>query len=149
MDLDQCSSENRVSSPENHEQEERSKERSIKRLITDMGENLFRYIPPRVKVKRLDYLQYRRKKQDGALIYDAHADYYILLRVCARVAEIDARNMHRGVLSFERRMAWIEKRIDQVLHLTPPFMTCKHCCVGGNVEAEDQDVDLVPSPSRV
>ncbi|CAH8266570.1 unnamed protein product [Arabidopsis lyrata] len=140
MDRDLSSSEHgESSSPENHHhQEEKLKERAIKRLITDMGDNLFCYIPPRVKVKRLDYLQYVRKKEDGALIYTAHADYYILLRVCAKVAEIDVRNMHRGVLSFERRLAWIEKRIDQVLHLPPPFMTCDHCCDGGNA-GEDQD----------
>jgi hypothetical protein len=131
--LDLSSSEHRESSSP-----EKLKEIAIKRLITDMGDDLFCYIPPRVKVKRLDYLQYVRKKEDGALIYAAHADYYILLRVCAKVAEIDVRNMHRGVLSFERRLAWIEKRIDQVLHLTRPLMTCKHCCDDGNI-GEDQD----------
>ena len=83
-----------------------------------MGDNLFQYIPPRVKVKRLDYLQYVSNDDDGTLIYAAHADYYILLRVCAMVAEIDARNMHRSVLSFEGRLSWIEKKIDHVLHLT-------------------------------
>ncbi|VVB03925.1 unnamed protein product [Arabis nemorensis] len=140
MDHDQCSSEHHISSPETHNEEEKSKEGMIRRLKTDMGENLFRYIPPRVRVKRLDYLQYVRKREDGVLIYPAHADYYILLRVCAKVAEIDARNMHRGVLSFERRLAWIEKRIDQVLHITPPFMTCEHCCNDSKVvEAEDRD----------
>ncbi|XP_010419542.1 PREDICTED: TATA box-binding protein-associated factor RNA polymerase I subunit B-like, partial [Camelina sativa] len=87
-------------SPDNHINHE--KEKAIIRLMTDMGDNLFRYIPPRVKVKRLDYLQYLRKKNDGALIYAAHADYYILLRACAKVVEVDVRNMHRGVLNFER-----------------------------------------------
>ncbi|KAL1215299.1 TATA box-binding protein-associated factor RNA polymerase I subunit B [Cardamine amara subsp. amara] len=134
MDRDQSSSEQ-----EDHHEEEKSKERTINRLITDMGENLFSYIPPRLKVERLDYLQYVRKKEDGAFIYAAHADYYILLRVCALVAEIDGRNMHRGVLSFERRLAWIEKRIDQVLHVTPPIMTCDHCCDGRNVGEDQHD----------
>ncbi|KAF8111591.1 hypothetical protein N665_0074s0118 [Sinapis alba] len=118
------------SSPDDDNQEDNgSKERAISRLMADMGENFFVYIPPRVKVKRQGYIQYVRKKDDGALVYAVHADYYILLRVCARVAEIDARNMHRGVLSFERRLAWIEKRIDHVLHLTPTStsMKCKHC----------------------
>ncbi|EOA23557.1 hypothetical protein CARUB_v10016751mg [Capsella rubella] len=139
MDIDLSLEHEVSSSPENHQQEEKFKERAIKRLTTDMGENLFCYIPPRVKIKRLDYLQYVRKKDDGALIYAAHADYYILLRACAKVAEVDVRNMHRGVLSFERRLAWIEKRIDQVLHLTPPFMTCDNCCDGENV-GEEQDI---------
>ncbi|ESQ47395.1 hypothetical protein EUTSA_v10027666mg [Eutrema salsugineum] len=118
-----------VPSPDNHHhnQEKKSKESAIRRLITDMGENFFVYIPPRVRVKRQGYLHYLRKKDDGELIYRAHADYYILLRVCARVAEIDPRNMHRGVLSFERRLAWMEKRIDHVLRLKPPIKKCKLC----------------------
>ncbi|CAN6903213.1 unnamed protein product [Brassica oleracea] len=133
------------STPDDDNQEDSgSKERAISRLIADMGENYFVYIPPRVKVKRQGYIQYVRKKDDGALVYAVHADYYILLRVCARVAEIDARNMHRGVLSFERRLAWIEKRIDHVLHLTPTSMKCKHCDYG-NVDSEDQDDDMVLS----
>ncbi|CAH2079580.1 unnamed protein product [Thlaspi arvense] len=143
MQLDEQPSLECVSSPDNHHNRE---ERAMRRLLRDMGENFFRYIPPRVRVKRQGYLQYMRKKEDGALIYPAHADYYILLRVCARVAEIDARNMHRGVLSFERRLAWIEKRIDHVLHLPRPSMTCKYCDDGENV-AEDQDDDLVLSLS--
>ncbi|CAH2045682.1 unnamed protein product [Thlaspi arvense] len=79
-----CTSPSRRSesmSRENHNQEEESKELSMTRLITDMRENLFFYIPPRVKVKRLDYLHYVRKIEDGAMKYPAHADYYILLRV--------------------------------------------------------------------
>ncbi|XP_010514064.1 PREDICTED: TATA box-binding protein-associated factor RNA polymerase I subunit B-like [Camelina sativa] len=139
MDIDLSSEQQVSSSPENHHQEETLKERAMKRLTTDMGENLFCYIPPRVKIKRLDYLQYVRKKEDGALIYAAHADYYILLRACAKVVEVDVRNMHRGVLNFERRLAWIEKRIDQVLYLTPPFMTCDNCCDGENVGEEQDD----------
>ncbi|XP_010445524.1 PREDICTED: TATA box-binding protein-associated factor RNA polymerase I subunit B-like [Camelina sativa] len=119
MDCDEPSLECVSSSPHNHNHKEKSKERVIRRLITDMGENWFCYIPPREKVKRGDYLQYGRKKDGGGLIYAAHADYYILLRVCAKVAEIDARNMHRAVLSFERRLAWIEKKIDHVLQLAP------------------------------
>ncbi|CDY32526.1 BnaA09g50700D [Brassica napus] len=133
------------STPDDNNQEDSgSKERAISRLIADMGENYFVYIPPRVKVKRQGYIQYVRKKDDGALVYAVHADYYILLRVCARVAEIDTRNMHRGVLSFERRLAWIEKRIDNVLHLTPTSMKCKHCDYG-NVDSEDHDDDMVLS----
>ncbi|CAL9224781.1 unnamed protein product, partial [Arabidopsis halleri] len=79
MDCDEPSLEC-VSLPDDHE--EKSKESVIKRLITDTGENLFCYIPIRVKVKRQDYLQYVRKKDGGALLYADHTDYYILLRVC-------------------------------------------------------------------
>ncbi|EFH44707.1 hypothetical protein ARALYDRAFT_915725 [Arabidopsis lyrata subsp. lyrata] len=59
MDCDEPSLEC-VSSPDDHK--EKSKECAIKRLITDMGYNLFCYIPPRVKVKRQDYLQCEEKK---------------------------------------------------------------------------------------
>uniref|UniRef100_A0A1J3FR22 TATA box-binding protein-associated factor RNA polymerase I subunit B n=1 Tax=Noccaea caerulescens TaxID=107243 RepID=A0A1J3FR22_NOCCA len=138
MDCDEPSMECVPSSPENRYQEEGTKkERAIRSLITDMADNFFVYIPPRVKVKRQGYLQYVRKKGDGVLVYSAHADYYVLLRVCARVAEIDARNLHRGVLSFERRLAWIDKRIDQVLHITPSIVKCKLC------KDEDEDDGLV------
>ncbi|KAJ8764763.1 hypothetical protein K2173_009163 [Erythroxylum novogranatense] len=96
------------------------KDKAIRRLKVDMEENRFCYIPPRVKVKRFDYLHYVRKNDDGALTYVAHADYYILLRACARVAVVDIRIMHIGVLSFEKRLAWLEKRIDYCLNLTLP-----------------------------
>ncbi|XWS34106.1 hypothetical protein CRYUN_Cryun21dG0011200 [Craigia yunnanensis] len=61
-----------------------------------MEENRFSYIPPRVMLKRLDYLHYVRKKDEGAMTYVAHADYYILLRSCARVAEVDMRSTEYG-----------------------------------------------------
>ncbi|EEF39924.1 TATA box-binding protein-associated factor RNA polymerase I subunit B [Ricinus communis] len=101
--------------------------RAIRRLKLDMEENRFCYIPPRVNLKRFDYLHYVRKKDEGAFTYVAHADYYILLRACARVAQVDIRIMHIGVLSFERRLAWLEKRIDYCLHLSPPTITCEFC----------------------
>ncbi|CAN8323413.1 unnamed protein product [Cochlearia groenlandica] len=111
MDCDEPS----VPSPCKRKQEKISKENAIRRLKADMRENCLRYIPPRVRVKRQGYLKYARKKEDGALVYPIHADYYILLRACARVAEIDARNMHRSVLSYERGLDWIENKIDQLL----------------------------------
>uniref|UniRef100_A0A2P2Q3E9 Uncharacterized protein MANES_01G185700 n=1 Tax=Rhizophora mucronata TaxID=61149 RepID=A0A2P2Q3E9_RHIMU len=103
------------------------KEKAIRRLKLDMEENRFCYIPPRVKIKRMDYLHYVRKVDEGSLTYVAHADYYILLRACARAAQVDIRIMHIGVLSLERRLAWLEKRIDHCLHLTPPTFTCEYC----------------------
>ncbi|GAV67129.1 RRN7 domain-containing protein [Cephalotus follicularis] len=104
------------------------KDRAIRRMKLDMEENKFCYISPRVKLKRLDYLHYARKMDEGAMTYVAHADYYILLRACARVAQVSVRIMHVGVLSFERRLAWLEKRIDHCLHLKPPNITCEFCC---------------------
>ncbi|KAL9266362.1 TATA box-binding protein-associated factor RNA polymerase I subunit B-like protein [Drosera capensis] len=92
-----------------------SKDAAIRVLKGDMEETRFTYIPPRERVKRLEYLQYTRKKEDGSLSYVAHADYYILLRACAEAVEVDTRIMHCGVLGLERRLAWIEKRISQCL----------------------------------
>ncbi|KAE9600063.1 hypothetical protein Lal_00045724 [Lupinus albus] len=86
---------------------------AIRKLKLDMEENRFCYIPPRVNLKRFDYLHYVRKKDEGALTYVAHADYYILLRACAKVAQVDIRILHIGALSLERRLGWLENRISQ------------------------------------
>ncbi|KAK3443018.1 hypothetical protein EUGRSUZ_B03444 [Eucalyptus grandis] len=97
--------------PGNRPSSESYQDRAIRQLKLDMEENRFFYIPPRVKVKRLDYLHYVRKRDHGALAYVAHADYYILLRACARVAQVEIRCMHMGVLNFERRLVWMENRV--------------------------------------
>ncbi|KAK7250473.1 hypothetical protein RIF29_32939 [Crotalaria pallida] len=99
---------------------------AIRKMNLDM-ENKFCYIPPRVNLKRLDYLHYVRKRDEGALTYVAHADYYILLRACAKVVQVDIRILHIGVLSLERRLAWLENRINQCLHSEPPNATCQFC----------------------
>ncbi|KAL4377912.1 hypothetical protein GQ457_02G025670 [Hibiscus cannabinus] len=116
---------------------ETNEHRAIRLMKKNMEENRFRYIPPRVKLRRLDYLQYARKRDEGAITYVAHADYYILLRACAMVAEVDMRILHVGVLCIERRLDWLEKRIDHCLHLTPPSTTCKFC----SVEPEDHTIE--------
>ncbi|KAK7250472.1 hypothetical protein RIF29_32937 [Crotalaria pallida] len=100
---------------------------AIRKMKLDMEENRFCYIPPRVNLKRFDYLHYVRKRDEGALTYVAHADYYILLRACAKVAQVDIRILHIGVLSLERRLAWLENRINQCLHSEPPNATCQFC----------------------
>ncbi|XP_061336584.1 TATA box-binding protein-associated factor RNA polymerase I subunit B isoform X2 [Gastrolobium bilobum] len=100
---------------------------AIRRMKLDMEENRFCYIPPRVKLNKLDYLHYVRKRDEGALTYVAHADYYILLRACARVAQVDIRILHIGVLSLERRLAWLENRIDKCLHSKPTSISCQFC----------------------
>lgn len=100
----------------------------IRQLKLDMEENRFCYIPPNVKPTKLDYVHYVRKKDKGALSYVAHADYYILLRAFARVAyDNDIRILHIGVLSLERRLAWLEKKIGHCLHLKPPNSSCQYC----------------------
>ncbi|XVE84069.1 hypothetical protein DITRI_Ditri16bG0139400 [Diplodiscus trichospermus] len=121
------SEEHENSEPSDQVSAETNDQRSIRLMKKNMEENRFIYIPPRVKLKRLDYLHYARKKDEGAMTYVAHADYYILLRSSARVVEVDMRIMHVGVLSIERRLAWLEKRIDHCLHLSPPSTTCKFC----------------------
>ncbi|KAL2988909.1 hypothetical protein AAZX31_11G109400 [Glycine max] len=101
---------------------------AIRQMKLEMEENRFYYIPPSVKRKRLDYIHYVRKRDEGALTYVAHADYYILLRACARIAQVDIRILHIGVLRLERRLAWLEKRIDQCLHSKPTSISCQFCC---------------------
>ncbi|WCJ33746.1 TATA box-binding protein-associated factor RNA polymerase I subunit B [Euphorbia peplus] len=122
------------SQKKNKDGDEKQKDKAIRQLKIDMENDRFYYIPPRVKVKKLDYLHYARRKDEGALSYVAHADYYILLRACARVAEVEIRNMHNGVLSFEKRLAWLEKRIECCLHLTVPTVTCKFCTDNDSVD---------------
>lgn len=142
MDIDD-SAESLWNIKESETQEQTSAEtldnEAIRKLKLDMEENKFCYIPPRVKVKRFDYLHYVRKKDRGALTYVAHADYYILLRACARVAQVDIRIMHIGVLSLERRLAWLEKRIDKCLHVKPPRISCQFC--SGEMAPENASVD--------
>lgn len=121
---------------------ESQKERAIKRMISNMEENKFSYIPPRTKVKRHDYLHYTRKKGDGAYVYAAHADYYILLRSCARVAQLDVRSMHVAVLSFERRLGWLEKNIQHSLKQMPSNEACQFC-------HDDEIIENVPNDDYV
>ncbi|KAI3725991.1 hypothetical protein L1987_65788 [Smallanthus sonchifolius] len=106
---------------------ESHKDREIRRMKSNMEENKFSYIPPRKRVKRHDYLHYTRKKGEGAYVYAAHADYYILLRSCARVAQLDVRSMHAAVLSFERRLDWLEKNIQHSLKQMSCYEACELC----------------------
>ncbi|XP_050368304.1 TATA box-binding protein-associated factor RNA polymerase I subunit B [Argentina anserina] len=127
------------------ESAETFKDEAIGQMKLDMEEKRFCYIPPRVNPKRFDYLHYVRKQDDGAYTYAAHADYYILLRACARVAQVETRCMHIGVLSFERRLAWLEKRIDHCLHLTPPMIPCEYCTDRVPENSNDAETaDMVP-----
>ncbi|KAD2393677.1 hypothetical protein R6Q59_012024 [Mikania micrantha] len=103
------------------------KDREIRRMKSNMEENKFCYIPPRKRVKRHDYLHYTRRKGEGAYVYAVHADYYILLRSCARVAQLDARIMHAAVLSFERRLEWLEKNMHHSLKQLHSYGDCEFC----------------------
>ncbi|KAG5584484.1 hypothetical protein H5410_044918 [Solanum commersonii] len=100
---------------------------TLRQLKADMKENRFVYIPPRKNVKKKDgYIRYARKK-DGAYFYAVHADYYILLRSCAKVAQVDVRTMHVGVLAFEKRLEMLERRIDFCLCKRLPDDFCEFC----------------------
>ena len=51
----------------------------------------------------------------GRLVCAGHADYYLLLRSFAKLAEVDIRVMHASVLKLGRRLGWIEERIGRSL----------------------------------
>ncbi|KAK4369578.1 hypothetical protein RND71_013370 [Anisodus tanguticus] len=103
-----------------------SEETALRQLKANMKDNRFVYIRPRKNVKKDGYIRYARKK-DGAFIYGVHADYYILLRSCAKVAQVDVRTMHVGVLTFERRLEMLERRIDFCLCKRLPDDFCEFC----------------------
>ncbi|OIT22164.1 PREDICTED: TATA box-binding protein-associated factor RNA polymerase I subunit B-like isoform X2 [Nicotiana attenuata] len=108
---------------------ESRKETALRQLKENMQENRFCYIPPKKHVKKKNgYIRYARKKDD-AYIYATHADYYILLRSCAKVAQVDTRTMHVGVLSFEKRLEMLEKRIDYCVQKRLPNDFCDFCQV--------------------
>ncbi|KAM0941844.1 putative transcription initiation factor Rrn7, Zinc-finger [Dioscorea sansibarensis] len=89
---------------------------AVERMKSSMEENGFRYLPPRGRQKTNDYLHYRRQLTDGKLVFVAHADYYVLLRSCAKVARIDPRILHLGVMKLERRLDSIEKQFSDASH---------------------------------
>lgn len=102
-------------------------------MRSNMEENRFRYIKPREvnrrkRLRNYDYLHYVRKRDDGAFAYAAHAEYYILLRACARVVELDVRSLHGAVMNFEKRLEWLEKKLDHCLDVFPSIdHVCEFC----------------------
>uniref|UniRef100_A0A453MU97 Uncharacterized protein n=1 Tax=Aegilops tauschii subsp. strangulata TaxID=200361 RepID=A0A453MU97_AEGTS len=84
----------------------------IKSEMEDQG---FWYMPPRKCPRSDGYLHYRKKTITGSLVCVGHADYYMLLRSFAKLAEVDIRVIHASVLKLERRLAWIEERIGRSL----------------------------------
>lgn len=115
------------------------KEKALKQLKLDMEENKFCYIAPRFMIKRRDYLHYARRRKD-VLIYAVHADYYILLRCCAKVGLVETRIMHIAVLSLERRLQWLEKRIDHSLLLHSNIDGACEFCEGEDVAVNDSNI---------
>ncbi|KAG0461280.1 hypothetical protein HPP92_021577 [Vanilla planifolia] len=89
---------------------------AIENMKLDMQDNGFHYLPPRAVKRSNGYLHYERWKEEGKLLFVAHVDYYILLRACARLAQVEPRILHIGVLKFEKRLHWIEQRVEQSLY---------------------------------
>ncbi|XP_037483209.1 TATA box-binding protein-associated factor RNA polymerase I subunit B-like [Triticum dicoccoides] len=87
----------------------------IQSIKSEMEDHGFCYMPPRKWPKSDGYLHYRRKTMTGHLVCAGHADYYLLLRSFAKLAEVDIRVMHASVLKLERRLGWIEERIGRSL----------------------------------
>jgi hypothetical protein len=87
----------------------------IQRIKSEMEDRGFCYMPPRKGIRSDGYLHYRRKTLTGSLVCVGHADYYMLIRAFAKLAEVDVRIMHNSVLKLERRLDWIEQRIGKSL----------------------------------
>ncbi|KAL3645628.1 hypothetical protein CASFOL_010808 [Castilleja foliolosa] len=122
--------------------ESSTKDEAIRRLKMNMDDKKFCYIPPRVKVKKKDYLHYARRKND-VFVYAVHADYFILLRSCAKVARVETRVMHIAALCLERRLQWLEKSVDSLLHLDLNFSDdCDFCKDESEKNLEDDTMDL-------
>ncbi|KAL3520510.1 hypothetical protein ACH5RR_018659 [Cinchona calisaya] len=117
MDENHYSSRCEHSSNEGQSSMKSHRDEAIRKLKLDMEENRFSYIPPRRQIKNLEYILYARKKKEGAYVYAAHANYYILLRACTKVAQVDLRSLHAGVLNFESRLKQLEEKIDKVLEI--------------------------------
>ncbi|KAM3296950.1 hypothetical protein ACQJBY_039027 [Aegilops geniculata] len=87
----------------------------IQSIKSEMEDHGFCYMPPRKWPKSDGYLHYRRKILTGHLLCAGHADYYLLIRSFAKLAEVDIGVMHASVLKLERRLGWIEERIGRSL----------------------------------
>nr|XP_027087443.1 TATA box-binding protein-associated factor RNA polymerase I subunit B [Coffea arabica] len=127
MDEKNYSSRFEDSSHEGRSSMESRKVKAIRELKLDMETNRFAYIPPRQVIMSQRYISYNRRRIEGAFVYAAHADYYILLRACARVAQVDVRSLHIGVLEFEKRLKQLEEKMGKCLHLKIPSGSSGFC----------------------
>lgn len=67
-------------------------------------------MPPRNCPRSDGYLHYRKETITCSLVCVGHADYYMLIRSFAKLAEVDIRVIHASVLKLERRLVWIQER---------------------------------------
>ncbi|KAJ1289643.1 hypothetical protein BS78_02G180500 [Paspalum vaginatum] len=109
--------------PADHVKSKHQGHDAMQTLKSEMEDHGFHYMPPRKPRKSDGYLRYRRRRLGGGFIYVAHADYYMLLRAFAKLAEVDVRIMHISVLKLERRLASIEERIERSLNTLQNFST--------------------------
>ncbi|KAF3775249.1 TATA box-binding protein-associated factor RNA polymerase I subunit B [Nymphaea thermarum] len=92
---------------------ESNSRRTLRCMKSDMEKHGFLYnCFRRHRLSPSTYLHYKRTLLHGRLRNVVHADYYILLRTCARIVEVDARILHLGLLKLEKRLQWIEEQID-------------------------------------
>eukprot|EP01018_Ginkgo_biloba_P030409 Gb_26157 [translate_table: standard] len=91
------------------------RDKTLESVIFDMEQNGFQYIPPVKDHPSDSYLRYRKKTVDGKLKTFVHADYFILLRACARLIKVDSFTLHRGVWKVEKRIGWIEDCVGEVI----------------------------------
>ncbi|XP_031492598.1 TATA box-binding protein-associated factor RNA polymerase I subunit B isoform X3 [Nymphaea colorata] len=92
---------------------ESNSRRTLRCMKSDMEKHGFLYnCFRRHRLSPSTYLHYKRTLLHGRLRYVVHADYYILLRTCAKIVEVDARILHLGLLKLEKRLQWIEEQID-------------------------------------
>jgi hypothetical protein len=89
---------------------------ALQMLKSEMQDHGFHYMPPRKPRKSDGYLRYRRRRLSGGFVNVAHADYYMLLRAFAKLAEVNVCIMHISVLKLESRLACIEDRIEKSLN---------------------------------
>jgi hypothetical protein len=93
-----------------------SRHDAMQMLKSEMHDHGFHYMQPR-KPRQLDgYLRYRRRWLSDCFVYVAHADYFMLRRAFAKLAEVDVRIMHTSVLKLERRLSCIEEQIERSLN---------------------------------
>ncbi|GLJ32733.1 hypothetical protein SUGI_0658970 [Cryptomeria japonica] len=84
-------------------------------IIYDMEQNGFKYVPPLRSCPPDSYMSYMKKVKSGKSHVVVHADYYILLRACARVIKMNAFVLHRCILKIEKELGCIEERIAGIL----------------------------------
>ena len=81
-----------------------------------MEQDGFQYVPPLRSCPPDSYMSYMKKKVTGEKSHIViHADYYILLRACARVIKVNVFVLHQCIFKIEKDLCFIEDRIEGIL----------------------------------